>query len=169
MTVGQNVRLPLEEFTDLPQAAKERVALDKLKMVGLDVASERMPSELSGGMQKRAAIARALALDSRILFMDEPSAGLDPVTSAGLDVLIKQLSHYFGITFLVVTHDLPSLNAIADHLIMLDGQSRTIIAEGTLADLRKNSNNGAVRRFFDREPLPSPVNNGVNSYGHKDN
>jgi phospholipid/cholesterol/gamma-HCH transport system ATP-binding protein len=109
-----------------------------------------MPSELSGGMQKRAAIARALALDPHILFLDEPSAGLDPVTSAGLDALIQELAHYFGITFVIVTHELHSINAIADRVIMLENQ--TTIAEGSPAELRQNSAHPAVRRFFSREP-----------------
>jgi phospholipid/cholesterol/gamma-HCH transport system ATP-binding protein len=164
MTVGENVRLPLDEFTDLPEEVKEDVALAKLKVVGLENVAQRMPSELSGGMQKRVAIARALALDPHILFLDEPSAGLDPVTSAGLDALIKQLCHCFGITFVIVTHELPSINAIADHLIMLDPHSGTIIAEGTPADLRDHSTDDAVRRFFNRESTPSPSINGVRSH-----
>jgi len=111
-----------------------------------------MPAELSGGMQKRAAIARAMVLDPHILFLDEPSAGLDPVTSAGLDALIQELSRYFGITFVIVTHELQSINAIADRVIMLDEQMRSIIAEGSPAELRRQNAHPAVRRFFNREP-----------------
>jgi phospholipid/cholesterol/gamma-HCH transport system ATP-binding protein len=151
MTVAENVALPLAEFTDLPEVAREYVALGKLKVVGLAAAVYRMPSELSGGMQKRAAIARAMALDPRILFLDEPSAGLDPVTSAGLDMLIQELSRYFGITFVIVTHELQSICAIGDRVIMLDGQTRTIIAEGSPAALSEQTTNSAVRRFFHRE------------------
>jgi len=151
MTVAENVGLPLAEFTDLPEVAKEYVALGKLKVVGLAAAADRMPSELSGGMQKRAAIARAMALDPRILFLDEPSAGLDPVTSAGLDRLIQELSRYFGITFVIVTHELQSICAIGDRVIMLDAQTRGIIAEGSPAALRDQTADIAVRRFFHRE------------------
>jgi phospholipid/cholesterol/gamma-HCH transport system ATP-binding protein len=152
LTVSQNVALPLGEFTDLPEAARQYVAQSLLNVVGLAGAAHRMPAELSGGMQKRAAIARAMVLDPHILFLDEPSAGLDPVTSAGLDALIQELSRYFGITFVIVTHELQSINAIADRVIMLDEQTRSIVAEGTPAELRGQSDNPAVRRFFHREP-----------------
>jgi len=152
MTVLENVRLPLDEFTALPEPVKELVALAKLKLVGLGAAAQKLPSELSGGMQKRAAIARAMALDPRILFLDEPSAGLDPVTSAGLDLLIKELSQHFGITFIIVTHELASIYKIADRVVMLDSRTRTVIAEGKPAELREHAVDPWVRRFFNREP-----------------
>jgi phospholipid/cholesterol/gamma-HCH transport system ATP-binding protein len=113
-----------------------------------------MPSELSGGMKKRAAIARALALDPGILFLDEPSAGLDPITSAGLDQTIRRLSRSFGITFVVVTHELSSIFAIADRCIMLDAKRKTIIAEGSPEDLRDHAEDPYVRQFFQRQAEP---------------
>jgi phospholipid/cholesterol/gamma-HCH transport system ATP-binding protein len=151
LTVLENVRLPLEEFTRLPGEAMDLVSLMKLKLVGLKDAAELLPSELSGGMIKRAAIARAMALDPKIVFLDEPSAGLDPSTSAGLDDLILFLARELGITFVIVSHELASIEAIADRVIMLDKKTCGIIAEGRPDDLRQNSDNPAVRRFFNRE------------------
>ena len=151
MSVLDNVRLPLDEFTALPARAKDLIALAKLKLVGLAAAANQMPAELSGGMQKRAAIARAMALDPGILFLDEPSAGLDPITSAGLDALIRELAAKFGITFVIVTHELPSIFAIASRVIMLDARTRTIIAEGDPRALRDHAADPWVRRFFNRE------------------
>jgi phospholipid/cholesterol/gamma-HCH transport system ATP-binding protein len=152
MTVLENVRLPLDAFTQLPEEAKSLVALSKLKLVGLAASANKMPSELSGGMQKRAAIARAMAMDPGILFLDQPSAGLDPITSAGLDALIRELAQSFGITFVIVTHELPSIYAIANRVIMLDSKTKTIIAEGAPQELREHADDPWVRRFFNREP-----------------
>ena len=157
MNVLENVRLPLDAYTQLPMAAKEMVALLKLKLVGLAGAARQMPSELSGGMQKRAAIARAMALDHEILFLDEPSAGLDPVTSAGLDDLIRSLARDFGITFVIVTHELPSIYAIADRVIMLDSKTRTIIAEGNPHRLRDEATDPWVKQFFHRQAGTEPA------------
>lgn len=150
MTILSNIALVLEEFTDLPREAIEVIAQMKLKAVGLQAAAYKMPAELSGGMRKRAAIARALALDPKILFLDEPSAGLDPITSAQLDELVLELSRSLGITFVIVTHELPSIFAVADRAIMVDRESKTIIADGRPQDLRDKSEHPIVRQFFNR-------------------
>lgn len=151
MTVLENVRLPLDQFTDLPEVARNLIAYSHLKLVGLAGSGEQSPTELSGGMQKRAAFARAIALDPGLLFLDEPTVGLDPVTSASLDDVIRHLSRSFGVTFVIVTHELDSIFAIGSRAIMLDDRDRTIIAEGTPAELRAKSDDPRVRRFFHRE------------------
>lgn len=152
MTLLENVRLPLEVHTALDEEAMTLVARMKLGLVGLHGFEDYLPARVSGGMVKRAAIARAMALDPQILMLDEPSAGLDPVTSAGLDQLILRLRDSLGITFVVVTHELASIETIADRAIMLDRRSKGIVAEGTPAALRTHSDNDWVRRFFNREP-----------------
>jgi phospholipid/cholesterol/gamma-HCH transport system ATP-binding protein len=151
MDLMENICLVLQEFTALPRDAMEFIARMRLKVVNLEGSEYKMPSELSGGMRKRAAIARAMALDPRILFLDEPSAGLDPITSSQLDDLIIELSRSLGITFIIVTHELPSIYKVADRVIMLDKITKSIVATGKPDYLRDNSDNAWVRQFFNRE------------------
>jgi phospholipid/cholesterol/gamma-HCH transport system ATP-binding protein len=155
LTLGENIALLLEEYTDLPPETVELLVRIKLNMVKLGGFEEFVISELSGGMKKRAALARALALDASILFFDEPSAGLDPITSAELDELIVQMNRSLGTTMVVVSHDLSSIFTIADRVIMLDGETKRIIAEGKAQELRDRSADPRVHAFFNREPSPS--------------
>jgi len=154
MTLAENIRLPLEAYTNLPDEAMALVARMKLELVQLKGAEGLVPAEISGGMMKRAAIARAMALDPDIVFLDEPSGGLDPITSAEIDQLILRLRASLGITFVVITHELASIFAIADRCIMLDKAAKGIIAEGRPADLRDHSPNPRVRQFFNRRAEP---------------
>jgi phospholipid/cholesterol/gamma-HCH transport system ATP-binding protein len=152
LTLADNVALLLEEYTHLPHEIIDLFVRMKLSMVNLSGFESYMPAALSGGMKKRAGLARAMALDPQILFFDELSAGLDPLTSAALDELVLQLNKSLRATMIVVTHELPSIFAIADRVIMLDSQSRTIVAEGVPQDLRDHSPNQRVRDFFNRKP-----------------
>jgi len=151
MSVLENVRLPLDAFTRLPEMAKDLVALAKLKLVDLKESAAKVPDELSGGMRRRAALARALVADPAILFLDEPSAGLDPITSAALDALLKDLSRDSGMTLVIVTHELHSIFAIADRVILPDAERKSIVAEGNPRDLRDHATDPLVRHFFRRE------------------
>jgi phospholipid/cholesterol/gamma-HCH transport system ATP-binding protein len=153
MTLLENVSLPLEEFTSLPKDAIEIIARTKLRLVALEGFEGHFPSEISGGMKKRAGVARALALDPRILFLDEPSAGLDPITSAELDRLILELRDALGTTMVLVTHELPSIYAVADRSIVLEKARHTIVARGRPADLRDTSDDPYVRAFFRRTTM----------------
>lgn len=153
MTVAENIAMPLKEYTDKTPAEIEETVREKLHLVDLDGFGDYMPSELSGGMCKRAGLARALSLNPELLFFDEPSAGLDPITSAGLDRLILSLRKQFNTTIVVVTHELDSVFSIADRVIMLDKTSKTIVAEGEPEQLRKNSASDWVREFLNRDGM----------------
>ena len=148
MTLAENVALPLAKWTNLDPHAIDTIVRSKLRLVGLEGFENHLPAELSGGMKKRAGIARALALDPPLLFLDEPSAGLDPVTSAELDDLIATLNASLGMTTVIVTHELRSIFAIVKRCIMLDGRARGIIARGEPAALRDGSAEPRVRAFF---------------------
>jgi phospholipid/cholesterol/gamma-HCH transport system ATP-binding protein len=150
MTLAENIGLPLGEFTDLSPEAIRDVAAVKLALVGLGGFENYYPSDISGGMRKRAGLARAMALDPYILFIDEPSAGLDPISSRLLDELIVELRDSLNTTVVIVTHELPSIFAIANNSIFLDAETRTMIASGPPTELRDRSDNPTVRRFLTR-------------------
>ncbi len=163
LTVGENVALPMQMFTKLDRRTMRRMVELKLALVGLDDAIDLLPAQLSGGMAKRAGLARALALDPEVLFLDEPSAGLDPVAARRLDDLILDLRDALGATIVVVSHDLLSLFAIADDGVFLDAKTRSAIAHGSPAELRDHSEDPRVQAFMRREdagtssPHHSPV------------
>jgi len=150
LTVGENIGVSLEQWTDLPYDAVGAIVRAKLKLVGLDGAADKFPGELSGGMKKRAAIARAMALEPELIFLDEPSAGLDPVSAVELDDLILTLNRVLGLTFVLVTHELPSIFKIARTCVMLDRDSRSIIARGDPRQLRDRDPDPRVHSFFNR-------------------
>lgn len=152
LTVLENIRFPLDRFTDLTLEQKNLAARMLLQTLEMKQAESLMPSELSGGMLKRVAIARAMALGCDILLLDEPSAGLDPVTAANLDLTLLSLRKNLGVTLIVVTHELESIFAIADRAIMLDPISRTILADDKPETLRDRSADVRVRQFFNRQP-----------------
>jgi len=150
MTVAENVEFPLAQYTDWPQADRQEVVRLKLALVGLAGFEDYYPAELSGGMRKRAGLARAMALDPEILFFDEPSAGLDPVLSRNLDQLILELRDTLGATVVVVTHELASIFTIADDSIFLDAESRTVTVQGNPTELREHSPDPKIRTFLTR-------------------
>ena len=155
MTLSENVSLPLGEFTDLTEVQIREVAALKLALVGLAGFEEFYPSQISGGMQKRAALARAMALDPDILFLDEPSAGLDPISSRLLDDLILELRESLGCTVVLVTHELASIFAIGDDSVFLDAETRTMAARGNPKTLLAESTDPRVRAFLTRGRLPA--------------
>ncbi|MCC6144249.1 MAG: ABC transporter ATP-binding protein [Candidatus Hydrogenedentes bacterium] len=149
MSVGDNVALPLREHTRLEESTIEIMTKIKLELVGLSGFENFMPAELSGGMKKRAGLARAMAMDPEIIFYDEPSAGLDPIVGAGLDMLIRKMQHTFNLTSIVVTHEMESVKLLADRVLMLD--KGNVIGLGTLDDLQQ-SDHPFVKQFFARLP-----------------
>ena len=151
MTIAENVALPIREYTSLTKSSVETLVEMKLGLVNLEGYGNHLPSELSGGMKKRAGLARAMALNPKILFFDEPSAGLDPITSAEIDHLILRLNRSLGTTMVIVTHELQSIFTIAKRVIMLDKKLKGIIAEGDPLYLRDHSQNRFVKNFFNRQ------------------
>jgi len=150
MTIGENVALPIQQFTDLSNELIQEIVELKLALVGLKGFADYLPSAISGGMRKRAGLARAIALDPDILFFDEPSAGLDPISSTMLDDLILELRDSLGATIIIVTHELPSIFAIADDSIFLDNETRTMLATGDPKILAKECENLKVKQFLSR-------------------
>ena len=156
MTLAENISLPLKEHTDLEPEFISRIVKMKLGMVHLAGYENHQPSELSGGMKKRAGFARAMAMDPTILFFDEPSAGLDPVTAAELYELIQRMNRDMRATIIIVTHDLNLVFAVADRVIMLDGEEQGIIAEGSPLALRECEDDHRVYDFFNRRKTRHP-------------
>jgi phospholipid/cholesterol/gamma-HCH transport system ATP-binding protein len=150
MTLAENVSLPLEVYTDLGRTEIREIALFKLALMGLAGFEDFHPSEVSGGMQKRVGVARAMALDPDILYFDEPSAGLDPISARRLDDLIRELRDSLGITMVIVTHELDSIFAVADRSVFLDPDTHTMLAIGSPAELRDHSPDPKIRQFLNR-------------------
>ena len=160
MTLAQNVALPIAQYTGLPERDVEELVELKLALVGLAGFGDYYPSEISGGMKKRAGLARAMALDPEVLFLDEPSAGLDPLSSRQLDDLILELNESLSTTFLIVTHELASIYAVGKDAIFLDSETKTMLARGDPAEMARSCPNAKVRRFLNRGEevaLPNPA------------
>jgi len=153
MTLAENIALPLQKYTQLPGPLIDLIVRMKLSLVNLSGFENHLPEEISGGMKKRAGLARAMALDPAILFFDEPSAGLDPVSAVELDLLIRWLNAALGTTMVIVTHELQSIYLIADRIIMLDKEAKGIIAEGDPRVLRDTATDPKVASFFQRQPM----------------
>jgi len=165
MTVAENIALPLREYTHLDQESIMQLVRMKLALVGLAGYDHHLPQELSGGMQKRVGLARALALDPEVVFFDEPAAGLDPVTGAELDLLIKEINAGLGTTMVVITHELASIFTIAHRVLMLDKSEKGIIAQGDPRVLQTQATDPRVWNFFNRQP--SAKQNPGDRYGHQ--
>lgn len=161
MTIAENVALPLQQFTELPAKLIREIVEIKLALVGLKGFGDYLPSAISGGMKKRAGLARAIALDPEIVFFDEPSAGLDPISSKLLDDLILELRDSLGATIVIVTHELPSIFTLADDSIFLDTETRTMLATGNPKILAKESDSPKVRQFLSRNGSPITLNSNL--------
>lgn len=161
MTIGDNIALPIAEYTRLSNSMIQKIVAMKLDIVGLSGVENYLPSELSGGMKKKAALARALALNPPILFLDEPSAGLDPISSAEIDELILHINKTSGTTIVVVTHELASVFNITKRVIMLDKRKKGKIAEGTPDYLQNDCPDPFVRQFFNRQATPEQGTAGI--------
>lgn len=153
LSIAENVALPLEEHTRKSEAEIKRIVMEKLELVGMDKFADYMPSEISGGMKKRAGLARALALEPELLFFDEPSAGLDPISSAEFDSLIKNVRDTANATIVLVTHELDSIFAISDRVVVLDKTIKTVADIGNPQELKVNSKSEFVRRLLGRNNL----------------
>ena len=158
MTVGDNIALPFREHTSLPESVIQRIVESKLALVDMPGVASLLPSELSGGMRKRASLSRAMAMDPELLLCDEPSAGLDPIVAAGIDVTLRHLQRSLGTSMIVVTHELPSVKIIADWVVMMVPGGH-VLAQGTVPQMESNSN-PRVRDFFARKP---PADGGSSS------
>jgi phospholipid/cholesterol/gamma-HCH transport system ATP-binding protein len=152
MTLLENVALPILEYADLPADSVTRMAQIKLSQFDLEAFQDHLPSEISGGMKKRAGLARALALNPKILFLDEPTSGLDPIRSAEIDDLIRHINQTMGTTIIIITHDLDTVLDVAHRVIMLDSSVKGIIAQGKPHDLKDRPSHPLVRNFFNRQP-----------------
>ncbi len=151
MTLAENIAVPVTEYTDFPSSTRDNLIRMKLCQVDLGDYANFLPSEISGGMKKRAGVARALALNPKILFLDEPTAGLDPISAAELDNLILKINRINGTTIVIITHELATIFKVAHRVIMLEKSKKGIIAEGDPATLKKNSSDPMVHRFFNRQ------------------
>jgi len=160
MTLAENLALPLTTWTPLRGAIARELVQAKLDLVGLGPFADHLPGEISGGMKKRAGIARALILEPNLLFFDEPSAGLDPISAVELDQLVLTLSRDLGITIVIVTHELPSIFLVADHCIVLDKVAKGIVARGDPRKLRDGSEIASVHNFFTRSSPGAPAKQG---------